>query len=218
MDTPDLDKKRPTGNHWGCWVLVLLFVCGGVGLASMVRVTPSASRAPAATARPTTTSTPAPTTRPVETSTPEPSVTDAPTATMTPTYASGGLGQDRAWWERVYGKGEAALLGQMFNRFEVVFAVDMARYIERQHIVAMPFVGAQREIRSLLPGDSEFIELTMPDDRPGTWIELYRSPSLAVRFANEVWPNAEPGEFIVIYKLEDDQKVTRVIVATGNDP
>jgi hypothetical protein len=160
---------------------------------------------PVATARPTA--------RPRATSTPRPLAIVTPAA-----FASGGLGQDRAWWERLYGRGEPAVIGQKFNRFEVMFDGGRARHIERLHFVPMPFIGAQREIRSLLPADAEFIELTMPADRPGTWIELYRSPSLADRFVGAVWPNAEPGEFVVIYKLEDDQKASRVIVATGNDP
>ena len=162
--------------------------------------------------------TPTPRQRATAVATWTPTATARMPATTAAAFASGGLGQDRAWWEKLYGAGEPALLGQMFNRFEVMFAENRARHIERQHAVAMPFVGAQREIRELLPADAEFVELTMPADRPGTWIELYRSPSLAERFVGAVWPNAEPGDFIVIYNLEDDQKASRVIVATGNDP
>ena len=52
---PPPAKKK--GTRWGCWVPVLLFLCGGVGLLSMVRVTPSERQAPAAAKGPAPTAT-----------------------------------------------------------------------------------------------------------------------------------------------------------------
>ncbi|OGO43042.1 MAG: hypothetical protein A2Z04_08820 [Chloroflexi bacterium RBG_16_57_9] len=149
--------------------------------------------------------------------------TDTPvaTATATPTeipYASGGLGQDRAWWERLYGPGENTGFFWRYRQYDVLFADEVARHIEQVYTAPMAFVGAQREVRRLLPDDAEFVELSRPEDRPGTWIELYESASLAARYGGDMWPQAEPGQFVVVYKLEGDLAASRGIVATGNDP
>lgn len=54
---PPAPKTPSRRRQWGCGVLVLLFFCGGVGLLSMVRVTPSERQSPAAANTPAPTAT-----------------------------------------------------------------------------------------------------------------------------------------------------------------
>lgn len=199
----------PTKNRTtkpGCLTRVPTWLIGGVIL--LIAYGAFANQTP----RPPAT-TPIANIAPPATQTPAPADTPSPIA-----YPSGGIGQPLTWWTDRYGAGAPAIIGQQFGNYEVAFIDNAAGHIERLHTVPMPFIGAQREIRTLLPADAEYINIEYPADRPGTWIEHYRSPSLANHFDPDAWINANPGEFIILYKLEDDQAATRVIVALGNNP
>lgn len=176
--------------------------------------TPTAptSTAPTSTA-PTATNLPA--------STPTPTQTSAPTAIASrEPLRSGGLGLPISEWEAKYGPGERTSFGTLYaDTWEVPSFGDNVLHIERIYDEPVSIDFATGGTNMLLPQDRTRLQTYSPPGRPETLVDLYHSPSLAEYLGdNSMWSGGEPGQFIVLFKVNPAGTVDRVIVATGNNP
>lgn len=138
---------------------------------------------------------------PPSTSAPEPLLTtSAPTAEVAgdPT---GGLGATRS-----------ALEDQLADDFIVYFANDRAWYIERQSRTGLDL---EADLAALIPSDSELID-TYPIADGERTARVYTSAWLADQFGDEQWGGAQPGTFAATFNTSEP--VTRIVIATGNNP
>jgi hypothetical protein len=147
-----------------------------------------------------------------------------PTATP---YPSGGLGLFRDEWEGHHGRGRGPgpLFGYGGGKLGAAFANDLLWYLERSWGAAemVPVEAARDESRAYIPGDAELIRTYQT--RVGRRVDLYTSSSLRERFRLaaehgepiDPWLGAEPGTFIVYYHERGD-RVTALVMSTGNNP
>lgn len=148
--------------------------------------------------------------------------TDAPTAAPTD-EPTGGLGATRAWWEREHRLTGEESLWQIFDdkRYLVIFIDDRAQDIEKRFGQGVTLVESdvERQAAELLPADAVFVEAYQPDavNTPETHVMVYTSAWLAGVFDEAQWYGADPGTFIVLYRIYDGG-VTNLIVSTGNNP
>lgn len=126
------------------------------------------------------------------------------TPTATP---AGGLGLDRANFERAHPKG-----------FDVTYQDDRAQLIEWTHAQPVAPEQVRQEAAALLPADAKLIRTYHPEGMPELTVDLYSSPWLAGRFPDGPWyGGAEPGQFILDFAVNGG-KTQRVVLATGNLP
>ena len=192
----------------------------------------TATPKPTNTLQPTVTST----LTPIPTGTPEPTSKPAPTNTPTPertptdtpdladisedVFDSGGLGLAKAAWEKEHRETGKDILGPIYDeRYIIIFIGNNIQYIERQWSTnnSVTSEAVETESKNLIPADSQLIETYSPEGRPETIVNLYLSESLKSRFDADWWIGGEPGNFTVQYNVLDG-KVTRMIIATGNNP
>lgn len=119
---------------------------------------------------------------------------------------AGGLGLDRAAFERAHPKG-----------FEVQYQDGRAMLIEWTHAQPVSPEQVRQEVAALFPADSKLIRTYHPEGVSELTVDLYSSPWLAGRFPDGPWPGgSEPGQFILIFAVNGG-KAQRVILATGNN-
>jgi hypothetical protein len=127
------------------------------------------------------------------------------------------LGSEFADWEAHYGAPGENLGYQVYGDWELMpFPADRVRNIERLYDPYAPLTVVQADVATILPADAQRVRSYSPELSPEINVDLYASPSLATLLPVDAWPNAEPGQFIVIYFVYPEG-VSRVIVATGND-
>ncbi len=124
-----------------------------------------------------------------------------PTSTPEPT---GGLGATRAWWDP-----------RLTDSLTVYFANDRAWYIERQWPTGQGTSDIEAAIAALVPDDRDLVDTfaTSGGDRTA---RVYTSAWLAGLFGAEQWGGADPGTFLVTFNASGE--VTRLVIATGNNP
>jgi hypothetical protein len=149
-----------------------------------------------------------------------------PRPTATP-YPSGGLGLFRDEWEARHGRGRGAgpFFGYGGGKLGAAFANDLIWYLERSWGAAetVAVEAAREESRAYIPADARLVRLYQT--RLGRRVDLYASASLAERFRLaaehgepiDPWRDAEPGTFIVYYH-ERGERVTGMVLSTGNNP
>lgn len=145
--------------------------------------------------------------------------TPVPTNMPAP-FVSQGLGLSQEQWEQRYGPAQQDLPGFVrYGPYVVAFRDGNAWYIERQWTTADPSYpdAARIEGETLAPSDRSLVHTYSPEGRPETVVHLYASESLKGRFGADVWTGGEPGNFTIQYSVFDGD-VTRMIVATGNNP
>lgn len=139
-------------------------------------------------------------------------------------YASGGLGLDRAEWERLHGGGRTADPVMFFEyengRFQVSFSgvrTGNVNYIERVwgDRNSVRIEEARRESRNFIPADAEFVRTYT--SRGGSTVDLYKSESLKSRFSADDWTGGQPGDFIILYRNQTG-RTTTFIIGVGNNP
>jgi len=149
-----------------------------------------------------------------------------PRPTATP-YPSGGLGLFRGEWEERHGRGRGAgpLFGYGGGKLGVAFANDLIWYLERSwgadEVVAVEV--ARDESRAYIPADARLLRTYQT--RSLRRVDLYASSSLGERFRLaaengepiDPWRGVEPDTFIVYYHELGD-RVTGVVLSTGNNP
>lgn len=150
----------------------------------------------------------------------------SPTAPSAPAYASGGLGLDRAAWERTHGEGKPDDPSRpMFfdyegGKFQVRFSGVRAGNVEYVERVwgdrnAVTLEDARKESKQFVPTDAKFVRTYT--SRSGSTVDLYRSESLKGRFGANDWTGGKPGDFIILYRNQTG-RTTTFIAATGNNP
>jgi hypothetical protein len=145
-------------------------------------------------------------------------------------FESTGLGLSKSEWNRLYmpTKTFDFTIGTEYERkYDVIFdgnAYRIERLFPNKRFLALK--QARAEAERLLPTDSELIRNYVMKDRDGTIIYLYHSESLKDRFSPTIdlfgekinrWENAQPGDFIVLFKIFHGQ-VQRYIISIGNNP
>lgn len=149
----------------------------------------------------------------------------APTAS-TPAYASGGLGLDRADWERSHGSGtpdnpgSPMLFGYEGGKFQVQFSSVRSGNVEYVERVwgdrnAVPIEEVRAESKQFIPADAKFVRTYT--SRSGSTVDLYRSESLKGRFSDDDWTGGKPGDFTILYRNQTG-RTTTFIIGTGNNP
>jgi len=155
--------------------------------------------------------------KPEPTETPEP--TNTPGTTLEP-FPSGGLGLSKAEWDQQHTEGDTAygMVEYDDGKYSVTFADGNIQYLERVFADDQPTLDAARaEAQALIPEDSQFLETYSPEGMPEMAVDLYVSESLKERFDDSWFTGGEPGNFTVIYGVFDD-RVPRIVIATGNNP
>jgi hypothetical protein len=130
------------------------------------------------------------------------------------TPASGGLGLDRAAWDAAHVRSGAQAGFEDYDKgaYSVLFRDDKLSQIERNYKDSPPSLAQRREeAAKLIPVDATLIRTYSPKDMPELTIDLHVSAWLASRFPSGPWPNAEPGQFILIHGPG------RTVIALGND-
>lgn len=87
-----------------------------------------------------------------------------------------------------------------------------AWYLERQSTTGLDL---EDELATLLPTDSQQTD-TYPVADGDRTARVYHSDWLAGVFGDEQWGGADPGTFVVTFNASDP--VTRIVIATGNNP
>jgi hypothetical protein len=143
---------------------------------------------------------------------------------------SAGLGLSKSEWDRLYMPTKTLdfTMGTEYeHKYDVMFdgnSYRIERLFPNKHFLSLK--KARTEAEHLLPSDSKLIRHYVMQDRDGTIIYLYHSKSLKKRFSPTVellamtmsrWENAEPGDFIVLFKVFHGQ-VQRYIISIGNNP
>lgn len=150
------------------------------------------------------------------TKTPTP-IKKTPTATPVAEelFASGGLGLDKASFEKTRTATGKDIIGTIYdNTIIVAFKDDKVWYIEQQWSdVDAKTIEAWS--KTLMPTDATLIRTYNPAGRPETTVMLYMSESMKDHF--NLWVGGEPGNFIVQYNTYDG-RVTRSIISVGNNP
>jgi hypothetical protein len=155
-----------------------------------------------------------------------PAATQPPPTPSAPAYASGGLGLDRADWERTHGEGKPddpgspMFFGYEGGKFQVQFSgvrTGNVEYVERVwgDRNAVPIEEARKESKLFIPADAKFVRTYT--SQGGSTVDLYRSESLKGRFGADDWTGGKPGDFIVLYRNQTG-RTTTFIAAMGNNP
>lgn len=151
---------------------------------------------------------------------------ESPIASDDERFASGGLGLSLVDWQSLHGSG-ADTPGSLGLSYEdgqfdaLAFDDGNIRWLEVRFGFGVPF-GEARLLASLyMPDDAELVGSYVAEF--GLPIDLYFSESLRARFTDpDDWPEAEPGQFIVIYGQfgppEGTGDVTTLVMALGNAP
>jgi hypothetical protein len=223
-------RKQAKNRVWllALAVLVLALVtlaCGETASPTTeATAVPEATEAPKPTDTPTPKPTNIPTTEPTNTPEPKPTSTPEPTntpeATLEP-FPSGGLGLSKAEWEQEHIEDDTSDMFTNYDggKYSVTFVDDKIQYLERVFTDGQPTLDVARsEAQTLIPEDSQFLETYSPEGLPELIVDLYISESLGERSESDwVWFDSEIGTFIAIYGVFDG-RVTRMIIATGNNP
>lgn len=140
-------------------------------------------------------------------------------------FPSNGLGLNRCEWEKVHGVPEHK--DSMYYRYEgqrfFVHYLDgrspelVADLIQQYPESAQVSVQAARaESKQLLPTDASFVRTY---ESNGQTVDLYYSDALKDSFSDEYfWRGGDPGNFIVLYKVDHNANVDSFVVTTGNNP
>ena len=223
-----MKKKRTRPFLFGCAaVVVLILACTVIGgaLSAVGRSNPTApaTRASVAAAAPTHTLSIAPTTVPTATL-PRvvPTAASAAQTTAAPHYASGGLGLTQSEWESTYGKparDNGTIKSYANDQYIIIYLDGRIMHLERVWGDNAPqsqefALGA---VRPHFPRDARVIEsYTAP--RSGNPVDRYHSESLAALFPPANFVGGEPGDFVVIYRLNAAGQVTSAVIGIGNNP
>lgn len=110
------------------------------------------------------------------------------------------------------GATQAALEGQLADDFIAYFANDRAWYVERQSRTGLDL---EAELAALIPTDSVQVD-TYPIADGDRTARVYTSAWLAGQFGDDQWGGEQPGTFMVTFN--SSEPITRIVVATGNEP
>ncbi len=151
---------------------------------------------------------------------------DSPIASDDERFASGGLGLSLVDWQSLHGPGAdpPGSLGLSYEdgQFDALaFDDGNIRWLEVRFNVGVSFDDARLLAANYAPPDAQLIGTYVAEF--GLPVDLYFSESLAARFPDaDDWPEAEPGQFIVIYGQfgppEGTGDVTTLVMALGNAP
>jgi hypothetical protein len=140
--------------------------------------------------------------------------------------SSGGLGLDRAEWERMHGGGKSdnpdstMYFGYENGKFVVQFSKlksGNVSYIERVwgDRNAVSIEEARSESKQFIPADAKFVKTYT--SRGGSTVDLYTSEALKGRFAAAEFIGGKPGDFIILYRNQTGLTTT-FIAGVGNNP
>jgi hypothetical protein len=134
-------------------------------------------------------------------------------------FASGGLGVSRSAWEAQHGAGSAEGGFESYEEktFVVGYQGDRISHLEFLFNPAIDLDAARAQGKPLLPADSQLIRTYTTAD--GRTVDLYRSATLAARFADapSLWAGGEPGDCIVLYR-QASGRVASILLSLGDNP
>lgn len=133
-----------------------------------------------------------------------------------------GLGSTLADWERVQGAPNRDL--GLFKNYRndtlsilVVEGRPIAHVEKSYRDPGVALALAKSDATELYPDDAVFVRTYAGP--AGSTVELYKSASLVTLMPDEEWMGGDPGDFIVIYRQPSGtERVTSIVVATGNNP
>jgi hypothetical protein len=153
--------------------------------------------------------------------------TQATTAPAAPAFPSGGLGASQNQWEAVHGAGVASAGMHAYEDQLYVLTYNSGNIDHLE--VSLPDTYTIDDARAVAitftPTDSTLVKTYTSDT--GQLVDLYHSDTLAERFPATVtigtsevssWTNAEPGDFIVIYRPAAEGRVSGLVLGLGNNP
>jgi hypothetical protein len=141
-------------------------------------------------------------------------------AIKTDLFLSGGLGLSKDAWEKLHKRRgtTADFIDYDGGNYSVIFLSGNTWHIERNFNKNRPTLEkAIKESKSLIPKDSQLVKKFASPTTPENTVYLYLSESLKERFGSDVWTNAKPGNFIVLYDAYNG-RIARIIIAPGNNP
>jgi hypothetical protein len=144
-----------------------------------------------------------------------------------PAFASGGLGLSQNQWEAVHGAGvdSAGMHAYEDQRYVLTYHTRNINHLEVSLPDSYTIDDARAVAITFTPTDSTLVKTYTSDT--GQIVDLYHSDTLADRFPATVtigtsevssWLNAEPGDFIVIYRPSPDGGVSGLVFGLGNNP
>lgn len=142
-----------------------------------------------------------------------------PQPTKGEAFVSGGLAQDETWWADNHGSSTSDLGYQKYRDADVLFFGCGAAVVERlwESGQAVTPSDAHDIGKRFAPVDAKLVKTYSPPGRPETTVNLYISRSLADHCEPDSFTGGEPGNFTIQYNVYDG-RVTRMIVALGNNP
>lgn len=168
------------------------------------------------------------TSAPIPTATSQRAAAPLPTTASSPTprgqlFSSDGLGLARTDWEAKVGKPERSSAGffdYAGGKYSASFQDGRVSYIEYHWGDKAPVSLdiARSQITPLLPADAVLVKSYTSRDRP---VDLYSSTSLATIYRTDsklLWVGGEPGNFIILYRLDQSGRVFTALIALGNNP
>ena len=143
-------------------------------------------------------------------------------------FSSGALGLSRQFWDSQHKLSKARSGFFLYEGLRYVVGYQNGNICDFERNWGETGISKQQamiEIIKMIPSDSKFIKSYSAPYTRNT-VYLYFSESLisrfpkTIRFGNNelpLWTGGEPGNFIVIFN-EKRKKVTRVVIAIGNNP
>ncbi len=126
-------------------------------------------------------------------------------------------------WEDVYGKptGEDTLGFVYKDGAFIVIPHDNNNIWHLERVwdakEAVPFEDAKKLAQGFIPTDSAFVKGY--DLNTSTRVEVFHSDWLATRYPEKMdWTGGAPGDFIMTYTINDEERTISFIITTGNNP
>ncbi len=210
--SPSAVPITPTNTPWPTSVTYTQVPSTTISSTAVPTAKPTATPSlPTATARPTNIPPP----------TAVPTIAPAP-PTAVPRYASGGLGLIQADWENTYGKpnrDNSGVKSYANDQYVIIYLEGRVSHLERvwgdRDTKTQAFaLGA---VTPHFPRDAKKVESYI-SPRSGNPVDRFHSDSLASLFPAANFVGGEPGDFIVIYRMNTAGRVTSAVVGIGNNP
>lgn len=148
-------------------------------------------------------------------------ITDTPEPIHTlETFYSEGLGIEKLQWEQSHIETGTEFGMTVYDdgTYLVIFVDENIQYLEPS-IDDLSIEEARTFVEKFLPADKQFVETYSPEGLSFLTVDLYVSESLKSRFTSDWFIEGETGSFTVIYGDDDDDgRIERIIIATGNNP
>lgn len=204
-------------------LIIIVLICSGITCSGIIVTILTPKEPPVLTTNdeiPTIVPSKTPDT-PTSNSTNIPAHTDTPepTHTLEP-FPSEGLGMSKLQWEQSHIETGTEFGMTVYDdgTYLVIFVDENIQSLEPA-IGKLSIKESRAFAETFLPVDRQFVETYSPEELSFLTVDLYMSESLKGRFSSDWFIGGDPGSFIVVYGDDDDDgRIERIIIATGNNP